>query len=263
MQCPTVWVPPSHTLPPTEEGGDWVALHVEDGCNRGSAWAQRVVCTNGTSTQKAWQGQDLHWIDLKYLKEATEREKFVLPTLEDIAPELGGSTVFSTLDASSGFWQLLLDPEPPRLTTFLSPFGRFCFKRVPFEITSTLEIYQRTMEHLLEGLPGVKMMMDDILVYGNEYNHESRLRAVLDRIRLSGLKLNQDKCHFKKFKVEYFGHVISKDGVHADPGEVDAIRNLEPWQNVAELRQILGMTNYLGNFLHGLSGNIQPLNKLL
>ena len=53
------------------------------------------------------------------------------------------------------------------------------------------------MEHLLQGLPGAKTVIDNMLVYGNEDNHESRFRAVLDRIRLSVLKLNKDKCHPK------------------------------------------------------------------
>ncbi len=159
-------------------------------------------------------------VDLKWLNEAVEREKFVLPTLEDIAPELVASTVYSTLDASSGFWQLPLDPESSKLTTFLSPFGRFCFRRLPFGITSAPEIYQRRMERLLEGLTGVKTVMDDILVYGNKGNHEAR------RIRSSGLKLNKDKCHLQRSKVEYFGHELSKDGVHAQSSKVEAIKDL-------------------------------------
>ena len=113
-----------------------------------------------------------------------------LPTLDDIAPELAGFTVFSALDASSGFWQLPLDPESSRLTTFLSPFGWFSFQRVTFGITSTPEIDQRTMEHLLEGLPGVKTVTDNILAFGDKHNHESRLGTVRDRIRVSDLKLN-------------------------------------------------------------------------
>ena len=202
-------------------------------------------------------------VDLKCLNEAVAREKFVLPTLEDIASELAGSTAFSTLDAFSGFWQLSLDPESTRLTTSLSPFGRICFKRVSFGIMFIPETYQKTMQHLLKSLTGMKTVIDDMPVFGNEHNHESRLRAVLDTIRLSGLKVNKDKCLFRKPKVGYFGHVLSKNGMHADPGNVDAIRNLEPPQNRAKLHQILGMTNYLGKFLPGLSSNIQPLNEVL
>ena len=220
-----------------------------------------MVRTDGPSTQE--NDKVRICVDLKRLNEAVEREKYVLPTLEDIATELVGSTVYSTLDASSGFWQLPLDPESSRLTTFITPFGRYCFRRLPFGITSAPEIFQRRMVRLLDGLTGVKTVMDDILVYGNEKNHETRLRAVLDRIRPSGLKLNKAKCHFRKSTVEYFGHELSKDGVHVQSSKVKAIKDLPAPENITELRRLLGMTNYLGKFLPDLSSKTQPLNELL
>lgn len=70
-------------------------------------------------------------VDLKKLNKAFKR-LYVLPTLEDIAPKLAGAKVFSTLDASSGFWQIPLDPDSQKLTTFITPMGRFCFRRLPF-----------------------------------------------------------------------------------------------------------------------------------
>ncbi|XP_069134370.1 uncharacterized protein [Argopecten irradians] len=82
------------------------------------------------------------WNDLKKLNEAVKREHFMLPTLEDIAPRLAAAKVFSKLDASSGFYQVPLNTGSSRLTTFITPFGRFAFRRVPFGITSAPEIFQ-------------------------------------------------------------------------------------------------------------------------
>ena len=70
-------------------------------------------------------------VDLRRLNTAVERERYILPTLEDISPKLANDTLFSTLDASSGFWQIPLDEESSRLTTFSTPFGRFCSRRSP------------------------------------------------------------------------------------------------------------------------------------
>ena len=78
-------------------------------------------------------------VDLRRLNSAVKRSRFVLPTLEDIAPKLAGAQYFSKLDASSGFWQIPLHPDSAKLTTFMTPFGRFCFKRLPFRITSAPE----------------------------------------------------------------------------------------------------------------------------
>ena len=71
----------------------------------------------------------------------------------------GLATVFSKLDANSGFWQVPLDPLSELLTTFITPFGRFCFHRLPFGISSAPEIFQRLMSQMLAGLPGTVCMI--------------------------------------------------------------------------------------------------------
>ena len=80
-------------------------------------------------------------VDLKHLNESIVRPKFVIPTKEDILSKLSDGTVFSSLDAASGFWQIPLDSECVKLTTFITPFGRYCFNRLPFGITSAPEIF--------------------------------------------------------------------------------------------------------------------------
>lgn len=82
-------------------------------------------------------------VDLTKLNKAVKRERFMLPTLEDIAPKLSRATVFSTVDEVSGFWQISLDASSMKLTTFITPVGRFCFRRLPFGITSAPEIFQQ------------------------------------------------------------------------------------------------------------------------
>lgn len=92
--------------------------------------------------------------------------------------------------------------------------GRFCFKRLPFGITSAPKIFQRLMSALLKGLEGTVVVMDDILVYGaDREEHNRRLDAVLRTIKASGLKLNRAKCRFRQTELKFFGHIISADGV--------------------------------------------------
>ncbi|XP_047224324.1 uncharacterized protein LOC124870013 [Girardinichthys multiradiatus] len=107
-------------------------------------------------------------LDLKRLNKAVKRERFMLPTSEEMMTKLSGSTVFSSLDAASGFWQIPLDKESQRLTTFITPYGRYCFKRLPFGFTSAPEIFQRKMVETLEGLEEVAVYMDDIIVHGKD-----------------------------------------------------------------------------------------------
>ena len=89
-------------------------------------------------------------VDLKCLNRAVRREHYPLYTIEDIAPRLAGSTVFSSLDAASGFWQIPLNEPSRKLTTFITKFGRYMFKRLPFGINSASEIFQRKMSELFE-----------------------------------------------------------------------------------------------------------------
>lgn len=170
-------------------------------------------------------------VDLKRLNEAVRRERYVLPTAEEITAKLSGATMFTSLDAASGFWQIPLHPESTKLTTFITPFGRYAFKRLPFGITSAPEIFQRKMTETLNGLVGVAIFMDDVLVYGDTpEQHDQRLSKSAD------LKLNKEKCKFRQDQLHFLGQVIDKSGVRPDPDKVKAIRKLPPPQNVQDLK---------------------------
>lgn len=203
-------------------------------------------------------------IDLTKLNRAVKRERFIIPTLEDMLPKLSGSSVFSTLDAVTGFNQLELNDESSKLTTFISPVGRFRFRRLCFGISSAPEIFQREMSRMLDGLSGVIVLMDDILVHApSAEEHDRVLSKVLARIKESGLRLNKDKCVFKRSSVRYFGHVISNRGVSIDPERVKALRAMPRPNDVTELRRFIGMINFVGRYTPHLSTALHPLLQLL
>ncbi|GFO34954.1 polyprotein [Plakobranchus ocellatus] len=85
----------------------------------------------------------LTMLDPKALNKNIKREIFEIPTFEQIVPQLGGKEVFTTLDQKDAYWQVELDKASSRLCTFNTPFGRYCFKRMPFGISSASEILQR------------------------------------------------------------------------------------------------------------------------
>ena len=105
-------------------------------------------------------------VDLKPLNESVLREVHPIPKVDDVLGKLAGATVFSKLDANSGFWQIPLAAESRLLTTFITPFGRYCFNKLPFGISSAPELFQKRMSKLLEGLDGVVCLMDDVLIFG-------------------------------------------------------------------------------------------------
>ena len=203
-------------------------------------------------------------VDLRQLNRSVKRERFVLPTLQDIASKLNNAKIFSTLDAASGYHQLMLDDDSAELTTFMMPFSRYMYKRLPFGITSASEIFQRKMSEILEGKDGIAVYQDDVIVTGsNLKEHDQRLNKVFHAVHKVGLKLNIKKCVFRKEELDYLGHRFNKDGMSPAPEKVAAIKGLKSPENVSELKRILGMINYVGQYIPNLSKILQPMNSLL
>ena len=118
--------------------------------------------------------------DLRKLNKAVRREKYVMPTVDEILSRLVGSKVFTSLDAASGFYQIPLHEESKMLTTSITPFGRYAFRRLPFGITSVPEIFLRKMVETLAGLEGTEIFMDDVLIHAEtEELHNQRLSSKL------------------------------------------------------------------------------------
>ena len=103
-------------------------------------------------------------VDLKRLNESVLREVHLMLKVDTTLALLSGAKVFSKLDANSGFWQIPLVDKSKLLTTFITPYGQFCFNKLPFGISSAPEIFQRRMSEVLSGLPGVLCHVDDVLV---------------------------------------------------------------------------------------------------
>ena len=104
-------------------------------------------------------------------------ETHPLPKVDDVLGQLGGAKIFT----NSGFWQISLAKDSRLLTTFITPYGRYCFNKMPFGISCAAEHFQRRISQILEGLPGVVCLFDDILIYGqDEKQHSTCLEAAPD-----------------------------------------------------------------------------------
>ncbi len=203
-------------------------------------------------------------VDLTRLNESVKRERHPLPAVDQVLAQLAGAKVFTKLDANSGFWQIPLAPASAPLTTFITPFGRYCFHRLPFGISSAPEHFQRRMSETLSGLSGVVCMMDDTLIHGKtQEEHDERLQQALQRLQETGVTLNSEKCRFAQNSVKFLGHVIDGAGIRPDPDKVMAIQKVRTPANVGDVRRFLGMVNQLSKFSPNLAEITQPLRELL
>ena len=183
--------------------------------------------------------------------------------MEDILPKLKGAQYFGTCDARSGYWIIQLDKQISLLTTFNTAFGRYRFLCLPFGLVSSQDIFQKKIDQAYESLEGVEPIADDILIWGNsKEEYEARQKAMLQRSREKGIKLNKEKCKFGLTEVKFFGHILSKDGLKADPSKLEAIKKMPKPSNKAELESVLGMLNYLSRYAPKLSELTAPLREL-
>ena len=168
-------------------------------------------------------------VHLTKLNASVCRERHILPSVEETLALLGDAKVFSKLDTNSGFWQIKLARESALLTTFITPFGCYCFKQLPFGISSAPEVFQRRMSEILNGTEETVCMMDDVLVFGKDKEeHNRRLEMVLRKLSESKITLNREKCEFAQPEVKFLGQIIDQNGVHPDPLKVKAITDLPP-----------------------------------
>ena len=203
-------------------------------------------------------------VDLTKLNQEVKREVYPMPKVEITLGSIAEGSIYSKLDANSGFHQVLLDPESSKLTTFVTPFGRYAFKRLPYGISSAPEYFQKRMTLELTGLDGVVCHMDDILIMGiDQEQHDARLARVLRRIQDAGLTLNYGKCQISQSRLEYLGQVIDSRGICKDPSKVKAIQEFPEPEDITSLRRFLGMTNQLIKFCPNLAEHTKPLRDLL
>lgn len=208
-------------------------------------------------------------IDPQALNTALMREHYRLPVLDDILPQLSKARTFTKLDVKEAFWHVKLDEESSRLTTMITPFGRYRWARLPFGLKVSSEIFQRKLDEVFGNMTGVFSVVDDIIIAGcgendveAEQDHALKLRKVLERCEERHIILNKEKQEIGLKEISFHGHVISRDGVKIDDKKVKAINDMQPPTDVSGIKRLCGMVQYMAKFLPDLSTIMEPLREL-
>ena len=189
-------------------------------------------------------------------------ERYPIPKPEDLFAKLANGKRFSTLDLSHAYQQVPLEVESRKYVVVNTHRGLFQYTRLPFGISSATGIFQRVMENLLQGIEGIVVYLDNILVTGrSQEDHLRALEEVLRHLERAGLR--QSKCTFLRPSVTYLGHKIDAEGLHPLDDRIRAIKDAPTPTSVPKLKSYLGMLSYYNKFLPNLSSVLHPLHRLL
>lgn len=205
-------------------------------------------------------------VDFRKLNAVTIPDVYPIPNISDTLDHLGGCTYFTTLDLTSGYYQISMHAESQAKTGFIVESGHYEYTRMPFGLRNAPATFQKMMDCVLRGLKPTQCMvyLDDVIVFSNGIKeHAARLRRVFEKLREAKLSLNFEKCNFALAEVKYLGHIISREGVHPDPDKIEAVQNFPIPLNVKELQSFLGLSNYYRRFVDGYAEIARPLTRLL
>ena len=205
-------------------------------------------------------------VDYRDLNKASPKDDFPLPHIDVLVDSTAGFDMFSFMDGFSGYNQILLKEEDKAKTSFITPWGTFCYKVMPFGLKNAGATYQRAMVALFHDMmhKEIEVYVDDMIAKSKPgYDHIQILRKLFERLRKYRLKLNPAKCIFGARSGKLLGFMVSNRGVEIDPSKVKAILDLGVPTTVKEVRSLLGRLNYIARFICQLSEVAKPFFKLL
>ena len=191
-----------HTPPHQQTIKEHTAMMMKQGLVEpaSSEWAANVVLV------KKKTGELRFYIDYGKLNEATKKDAYTLPRIEECLDAMSRARWFSTFDLRSGYHQVLVDPASSDKTTFISREGTFRFKVMPFALCNAPSTFQRLMDLVISGLK-LEICLQ-------------RLRKIFERLRVAKLKLKPTKCKLLQRRVGFLGHVVSEEGIAMNPEKI-------------------------------------------
>lgn len=182
-------------------------------------------------------------VDYRRLNALTVRDSYPIPRMDECIDSLADATIFTTLDANSGHWQIEIREEDKDKTTFTSHHGLFRFTRMPFGLKNAPGTFQRVIDVILSQVKWqyALVYLDDVIIFSKSVDeHFSHVSTGLQLFKSAGVSLKLKKCSLFTNKVDYLGHVIR-------PGKLQvAERTTEAIQGLKEPSTVTGMKSFLG-----------------
>ncbi|GFV64129.1 retrovirus-related Pol polyprotein from transposon opus [Trichonephila clavipes] len=173
-------------------------------------------------------------VNYRKLNAITKYPRYPLPLIDDLITNIPHTTIMSSLELHSGYFQLAVNPSDIVTAAFVRNNGTYAFRPMPFGLSGTALNFQKAIDILLKPVIGriVNVYMDDVIRSSPLFTHHVEyLRKVFRLLHESGLTLNRKKCKFGCDKLKYLGLIIRKDGITTDETKVRAIEEMRPSKN--------------------------------
>uniref|UniRef100_A0A2N9I7G3 Uncharacterized protein n=1 Tax=Fagus sylvatica TaxID=28930 RepID=A0A2N9I7G3_FAGSY len=190
----------------------------------------------------------------------------LFPRIDQLVDSASGHERMSFLDAFQGYHQIPMAHSDQEKTAFITPKGVYCYRVMPFGLKNAGATYQRMVTGMFGHLIGntVEAYIDDMLIKSKKKtSHVEDLREVLEILRATKLRLNATKCLFGVSSGKFLGHMISYNGVEANPDQISALLSLQPPKDAKQVQRLTGMVAALGRFISRSADRCRPFFQLL
>jgi hypothetical protein len=191
-------------------------------------------------------------IDFTELNKACPKDPYPLPRIDIIIDQVAGCEMLSLLDCFFGYHQVWMRREDEAKIGFTTPFGIFCFVKMPEGLRNVGPTFNRMMKLILGSQLGrnASAYVDDIVIMSEKENdYIADLTETFDNMRRNGLKLNLEKYIFGIRKGQLLGCKVSKRGIQANPKKIEALRRMQPPSNIKEVQRLTGRIASLNRFI--------------
>ncbi|RVW77305.1 Transposon Ty3-I Gag-Pol polyprotein [Vitis vinifera] len=205
-------------------------------------------------------------VDFRDLNKASPKDDFPLPHIDMLVDSTAGHSMLSFMDGFSGYSQILMAPEDMEKTSFITEWGTYCYRVMPFGLKNAGATYQRAATTLFHDMMhrDVEVYVDDMIVKSRDRSdHLAALERFFERIRQFRLRLNPKKCTFGVTSGKLLGYMVSERGIEVDPDKIRAILDMPAPRTEREVRGFLGRLQYISRFIARLTDICEPIFRLL
>ena len=183
--------------------------------------------------------------DYRALNAVTIKDRFPIPTVDDMLDELHGASYFTKLDLRAGYHQVRVHPSDISKTAFRTHNGHYEYLVMPFGLCNVPSTFQAIMNSIFRPYlrKFVLVFFDDILIYSPNWTmHLEHVQQVFEILRQHQFFIKASKCAFGQQELEYLGHIINSHGVKVDPGKIEAMLQ---WVKLRQCYSGLGLLIFL------------------